>query len=553
MKSGLHLLRPARRASPPAPGLASPTGSEAAGSLPQTDLSGGWLLLLSALLVGGLFLLQGRIGLDLTDEGFLWYGAVRTAHGGVPLRDFYAYDPGRYLWAAAWAQLLGDGILALRLSTAIFAAFGLFLGLLAVRRSVASRGLLLAVAVVLALWMLPRHKLFESSLAMAGVYVALRVLEKPSVKSWVAAGVATGLAAIFGKNHGLYWSLSFLALLFFLHLRIERGRYGRDLLAWLSGVAAGLLPFLLMAVAVPGFFRSELDSLLFFILQGRTNSPLPVPWPWRPTYSGVGAWVGATQLALGLSFLLLPCFYALAAVLAWRTGRAQFERRLLLAASSVGVFYMHHAFSRADAAHLGQSIHPALLGLVALPLAWEGGRRRLAAGFIAALVAFVTLFAAVPQSYLVRRLVEERQGIRYVSCDIAGDQLLLRGDLADSLQRIRAAVGERLTPAEPLLILPHFPGLYPFLGRAAPVWDIYMIWPALQGSDERRIEEIERHGVRWALIGGYGEQPWLGLRATHPVLVGYLDERFKTVATATLAPHWVFLQKRREAKSPRGR
>src|SRR5436309_12962188 len=91
-------------------------------------------VLLAAALAGGLYLLQGRIDFNVADEGFLWEGVVLTAHGKVPLRDFYSYDPGRYLWAAAWAKLLGEGILALRLSTALFQAGGLFCGLLAARR-----------------------------------------------------------------------------------------------------------------------------------------------------------------------------------------------------------------------------------------------------------------------------------------------------------------------------------------------------------------------------------------------------------------------------------
>jgi hypothetical protein len=80
--------------------------------------------------VAALFALQGRIDFSIDEEGFLWYGAVATAHGAVPLRDFYSYDPGRYYWAAAWSPLLGDGILGLRISTAAFASLGLFCGLL---------------------------------------------------------------------------------------------------------------------------------------------------------------------------------------------------------------------------------------------------------------------------------------------------------------------------------------------------------------------------------------------------------------------------------------
>ena len=33
------------------------------------------------------FLLQGNIGLNIADEGYLWYGTIRTAVGDIPVRD----------------------------------------------------------------------------------------------------------------------------------------------------------------------------------------------------------------------------------------------------------------------------------------------------------------------------------------------------------------------------------------------------------------------------------------------------------------------------------
>jgi hypothetical protein len=100
-----------------------------------------------------------------------------------------------------------------------------------------------------------------------------------------------------------------------------------------------------------------------------------------------------------------------------------------------------------------------------------------------------------------------------------------------------------LPPGEPLLVLPYFPGLYPFLGRTAPVWDTYVIWPAKGGSDERRIAELEAREVRWTLAGDYGQPGWLGFRANHPALAEYLD-RFAPVAAPELPLHFMLLEKR---------
>src|SRR6202000_2825488 len=114
-------------------------GTAAAPPIPVTRRHGLLLpALLAVVLAGGLLLAQRRIDFTVNEEGFLWYGALAVAHGDVPLRDFYSYDPGRYYWAAAWPPLAGEGLLGLRLATSAFAALGLFCGLLAARRAVRS-------------------------------------------------------------------------------------------------------------------------------------------------------------------------------------------------------------------------------------------------------------------------------------------------------------------------------------------------------------------------------------------------------------------------------
>ena len=40
------------------------------------------------------------------------------------MRDFQAYDPGRYAWTAAWSFVLGDSLVALRLGCVLFGCLG---------------------------------------------------------------------------------------------------------------------------------------------------------------------------------------------------------------------------------------------------------------------------------------------------------------------------------------------------------------------------------------------------------------------------------------------
>src|SRR5258706_10619125 len=111
------------------------------------------LIALGFIAVG--FLLKGRIGLNMSDEGFLWYGTLHTALGEVPIRDFQSYDPGRYYWGALWFKILRDnGIIALRLGEAALQSLGMFFGLLTLRGlGVSRRWALAAAAFVLWSWM----------------------------------------------------------------------------------------------------------------------------------------------------------------------------------------------------------------------------------------------------------------------------------------------------------------------------------------------------------------------------------------------------------------
>lgn len=505
---------------------------------------------LALVLTGTLFLAERRIDFFLGEEGFLWYGAVQTAHGGVPLRDFFSYDPGRYVWAAAWAQVFGDGILALRLSTALFQAAGLFCGLLAAGRAVAGRWRLALAGAVLLLWMVPRNKLFEPSLLMMAVLTGVLLIEKPSLRRHGAAGALVGLAAFFGKNHGLYLGLAFLLLILFLYVLGEPGSprdLGRRLLACAGGIVLGLAPLWIMFLAIPGFFTAYLDSIRFFLAQGKTNFPLPVPWPWRPVARGTDLAEHAFFLSLGLGFLLMPLLYGGAIVAALVRRRDLHRWALLVSSAFIGAFYMHHAFSRADYHHLLPSSPPLLLGLLGLVAVLPAGLpRRAAVAGLVPLLALLTFFLGVRGRPLYEALVLRGTEDAFVPFDAAGDRLWLNPDLAQLLTHIENVVAEQVPAGEPILIAPDRPGLYVLLGRKAPVWDIYTLWPDRGGLDARMLREMQENKVDWALVrdATLDDQRDLRFSHTRPRLWEYLTEEFERIPPAQpLPPRLALLHK----------
>ena len=508
-------------------------------------------LLLPALSLAIVFLLlwaEWRIGLNLADEGFLWCGAIRTAQGEVPLRDFQSYEPGRYYWSAAWFALLGDGVLALRISLAAFQAIGLTLGLLVARRLTANPWLLAVVGLAFALWMLPRHKLFEPALAMSTVYVGLRLLERPARSRCFAAGAYAGLVAFVGNNHGLYAETAQAALMAHLWWKGGLTRPGRCLSSWWAGIVVGYAPMLLMWLLVPGYFEQHWSLVTTIVSRGTANLALPVPWPWRAGLSAASPWDGIATSGGSLLFLSYPVFCMIAGLRILAIPRpASAAHSVLQASVAAGVPYMHHAFSRADLSHLAQSIHPMLLGLGALLLTLRLSSRRALAAWAAFLVA-TAVGVALPSRPLGERL---RAPAEFVPFEVAGDRLWLPRSQVEHLRGLAEALDARIAPDDPVWIVPHAPGLYPVLRRPSLLRDLYLIFPASEQDQRRIVRDLGRLGVKWVLTADETQdgRDDLRFRNTHPLVWDHLVKEFDDVRAPGLAPSEQ-LWRRRPSNAP---
>ena len=143
---------------------------------------------------------------------------------------------------------------------------------------------------------------------MANVYFAILLVEKPSLVRHFIAGAGVGLSAFMGLNHGLYTFLSFLLLLVFIWVKLDRKDLFRRLFAWASGFFFGYSPMLFMLVVIPGFFESFIDSIKFYFRLGNTNLPLPVPWHWRISYLKLNFIQAAEAFSKEIFFLIFPLF-----------------------------------------------------------------------------------------------------------------------------------------------------------------------------------------------------------------------------------------------------
>ncbi|MEZ5739286.1 MAG: hypothetical protein R3E68_07425 [Burkholderiaceae bacterium] len=480
------------------------------------------------------FLWQGHMGFNLWDEGFLWYGAQRTALGEVPIRDFMAYDPGRYYWVAAFIKATGnDGIMLVRAAVAVFQAVGLFLALKLVVGADGTAGAhrltyAVLVALTLVLWMYPRHKLFDITLSIVLLSTLAALARDPILRRYVAAGACLGLVAFFGRNHGLYGAIASIGLILWLAAsRQSPTPLPAALAAWGGGVLLGYLPMAVMALAVPGFANEFWLQLRFLFEMKATNLPLPVPWPWRADWAGLPTKWALSATMVGLFFIAVLAFPVVSLVgMAIARLRGNRNSPVLMAAAFLSLPYAHYAFSRADAGHLAQGLFPLLVG----SLAWLAYQRATPRWIGSATLLAASVAAIGPhQPGWQCRVIPACQPTQ-----VRGDDLRMgagpRGDIELILDMDR-----RYAPGgESMLATPYWPGAYALLGKRAPNWEIYALFGRSKAFEMREIARIEAAAPAYALVIDWplDGRDELRFPRTHPLTYRYLLEHYEQLPAA---------------------
>jgi hypothetical protein len=365
---------------------------------------------------------------------------------------------------------------------------------------------------------------------MGAVYVAVCLIEKPSSKQYFLTGLFVGLTAFMGRNHGLYTFLAFSLLILFIRFKLDQRLSFKQLSLWLTGIIVGYAPMLFMLTFIPGMSNSFFIFMKPLLRHKTTNLALPIPWPWTVSYAKLGVLIGTFRFFLGVLFILLPFFYLFATINILLSKQAAIPYRTLLIASTfVGTFYIQHAFSRADLSHLGQSIHPFLLGLLALPRAYNFHHRRGLVGCLFTFILIVTIFAAViPFNPYLSWLRFKDQFVQY---DIHSDHLWLPKDQAAYIDVVKLLVAQYVNSQEALLIVPHSPGLYPILQRKSPTWDTYFILPETEAKQIEIINDLNEHRVDWTILADVplDGRDDLRFRHTHPLVWQYFMQEFNPV------------------------
>ncbi|MGO8971580.1 MAG: hypothetical protein ACLQDQ_18635 [Myxococcaceae bacterium] len=476
-----------------------------------------------------LSLWEGRQGFTLWDEGFLWYGVQRVLAGEVPIRDFQAYDPGRYYFSAALMRLTGaDGLMALRRTLLIPQGLALatVLSLLAAGdRKRAGFAALGVSAMTLGAWMIPRYRLFDLSVSIGLVCALTFLVRRPTRLSEFLAGLAVGLAACIGRNHGVYGLIASLGVLFYFSLNCQDWRALRQgCLFFLVGLIAGYLPLLLMLTSVQHFAPAFADSIKLLFEVKATNLPLPLPWPWRIRTLGVPLNESIESVLLGLFFVAMLLF-GLAAALYVCAARLVEKpvQPLLVACAFVGLPYLHYTLSRADLSHVALGIFPMLIGILGIAMRAANPGRWLLLGLLCA-----TSWGATIGRHPAWRCKTEN-ACEWVA--LGGDQLQVDRGTASDISLLRRLATELAPGDRAFFVAPFWPGAYAVLNAKSPTWEIYTPWRKSDAFQRREIERLAAAEPEFAvivtvLLDGRDD---LQYRNTHPLIEQYIEDNFQRV------------------------
>lgn len=499
---------------------------------------------LSTGMVLALFLWEGHKGFDLWDEGFLWYGVQRVLLGDVPIRDFMAYDPGRYYWSASLMHLWGgdNGILALRAAAAVFQALGLFIGLVALSRNQSKQSFLFWIlsAITILVWMSPLYKLFDIVVSIVLLSGLAFLIEQPSIRRYFAFGVLVGLMAVFGRNHGFYGFVSGLGCLGYLSIGARsRWSFVRPFAMFLAGIAIGYSPILIMSVAIPGFAYALWESVRFLFEVQATNLQLPIPWPWVVDYKKLGIFEVFQGWLLGIFFIAIFIFGVV--VVAWGISKRlknEFVSPLLVSSAFLSLVYTHYAYSRADTLHLSMGVVPFVMGCLVFAINQQSAIK----WPIALLVATASLMVMAPLHpgwvcYASQKCIE---------ADVGGSNLMTHPNVPIELDFIEDLVSKYARNNSQFLVTPYWPGAYSVMNRKSPVWEIYALFPRGESFQLKEIERLKTANLGFALIidVALDSREELRFKNTHPLIDNYIQENYQRLDGVTPDPVYQLYVKR---------
>ena len=449
-----------------------------------------WITLgLATILLLELF--ENSKGLNLADEGFLWFGVTQQLGGKRAVRDFYAYCPGRYLWAQPLYNLF-PSIRSIRWSMTLFLALTYLAIALIYKHLVGSTFLLSLLGLLLAASTRPRHKRIDGALAallsaLSGLFL---VTQDQRVLSTI--GLFSALVLLVNLNHFLYWTAISTALSFF---SFDFGKSFSRCLYPAAGFALGLgVVAIILRGYVGPLHRYLFAELRATLARGSSQGKYSRATPSLKEIFRPSARLRA-RLFSAVFYLYIP-FTAVSLIISLQA-KSDLGLQVLSATLLVSVVYFHHALARADLDHLVQILGPLcctiflVLSLPELPLAI-----RLVGATIGVLLLFLSQpfipgFFNGPYRSFPELTTYFRSPIKLTDHE---------AELVSGI----VALAEVAPAGKPLFFAPHFPGAYALLGIGCPTWASFLLHDDGRSADVQIRNDLEQASIGGALVSHLG-------------------------------------------------
>jgi len=482
------------------------------------------------------------MGFTLWDEGFLWYGVKEVVNGGIPLRDFSAYDPGRYYWSSFFVSALGDdGIMNLRFSNAIleFLAFYIALSVTCFSKNKLYIEQILLNCVIIFLWLLMPFKAIDIACCIVLIASLGLLIDQQKNYLYFLYGLQLGIVAFFGRNHGLYGLLSILMGLIWIYLnKNKKFDLKRAILLIISGLILGYSPMFFMIIFINGYYKELIGSIIFLFKIKATNLGLAIPWPRLIDISFENFASKSRDVVIGLFFTCLfifPVFAFLRLVISKIKCRK--INPFFVSSTFMSLQYLHYAISRADIWHLSLGIYPALIG--ALIYLNDYSRRTI---FISlSILCGLSLWVTLPEHPWWSCRFNDNCKEVYVGAD----KMLVDPMTYSDIALLNELVSKHVEKSDNFMVTPFFPGAYPLFNKSSPIWEIYAFYPRDLEFQKTEIQGIKNKNPKFILINDIAVD-WredVKFQNTHPITYQYILDNYQEQPNQPHPNYKVFIPK----------
>ena len=465
-----------------------------------------------------------RNGIDLADEGFLAYSAVRVLDGEIPNRDFVSLQsPLSFYTVAAVFKFFGTSLITLRtLGLCIYIAITLLV--YAIARHLTGPILALMAAILAAILGMPFFN-FTPFAVWHGIVTSLITIlftlkfTATNQRRWaLLAGTTTALAMLSRHDQGFYLMIAVLIYaLTIKHAIRKKPNLGRMLGFWAVGIAAITVPLAIywtICGALPYMFR----QLVIFPLTtyAKTSStPFPVFRLGLPLQ---------TSLIIGLFYLppLLEGLVTIWLVICIIRRRFYAEHASIAFVLITSILFYCQVLTRSDLHHLLITLPPFFILLVWSIEAVSGAFNK---RWISTGITFIIL--VITASFLLYTkpvfLPSNDGDMKTISLKRGGVKTTTL--LAQFTEHISWTIQRYSKPDESILCLPYQPMFYFLSERRNPTrWNY--IWPGDQTTEDhqRLIEQAEANQP--AVVVLFTKSQMLHYA---PTILDYVNKKYKII------------------------